>query len=549
MRISGLLLAALLPAAPPAAAGADAPVATVEIRAQGLSLTAEYRLPKAVTRLPLRREYSGELRQAIWHIKTAGVRLDGSALVGDKPFKRVELGAEAPTEATPKDYPPLLPFSDGGVAVYTGLFDAGVEGQRTRYRFVPAKDQRVALFGRAQDQPLEWLGAGDGEGTYVYFGASALVPSGAGLAVLDGALPAWIREEVDARFPSLVAYYEKRFGVAAPFVPFVLFSYDGANADAADSQGSVLPGVLVMRLEGARWAEASDDNRGRIRWTLAHEAAHFWNLDNRDAEGAAWMHEGSADAFAHRALADLGLASAGDRRAGEDRALNECLFDIRGDALAKAERDGRFELSYRCGLVLARYTEAAVRRRDPAADLFSFWRALLGHAGKDGYTQALYVATLASESADPPAAAYVARLAGERFDGSADLAAAFARIGARLGPAGESVARELARPVASRLLSRLMAGDCGGGYSVSQIDSALRLHGSGRCRTLTRTIDVSAVEGWKLLVQPREAWTAARWACTSGRAVALSVAGQSQPFSLPCELELPELPAWLSFVN
>lgn len=542
MRIAAVVLALLAPAA----AAGDAPVATVEIRAAGRALTAEYRLPGAVSRLPLRREYSAELRRELWRITTPGVRLEGSALVGERPFKRVELTAAAPAGATPKDYPPLLAFSDGGVAVYTGLFDAGVEGERTRYRFVPARGQRVVLAGRAHGKAVEWIGEPRGDGTYAYFGGSPLVPSGAGLAVLDGALPAWVREEVDAQFPRLIAWYEQRFGMAAPFVPFVLFAFDGTRAGVADSQGSVLPGVLVMRLDGARWADA-DANREPLRWTLAHEAAHFWNLDNREAEGAAWMHEGSADEFAWRALAGLGLSDAAAVGAAHDRALNECLLEIGGDPIAAAEKDGRFGLAYRCGLVLALYTEAAVRRRDPAADLFTFWRALLGHAGAEGYTQALYVATLAHASGDPRAAAYVARLAGERFDAPGPLAAAFARLDVTLAPAGEGAARDMARPIAQRLLSHLMAGDCGGSYSLSQLDAGVRLHGGKRCKTLTREIEVAAVAGRALLERPREAWAAAHQRCAAGRPVTLSGANRETLATVACTEPIPEMPALLTF--
>lgn len=543
MRLAGLILALLAPVV----TATDAPVASVEIRAQGRALTAEYRLPQAVARLPLRRAYSEKLRQQVWRVTTAGVRLEGNALVADKPFKRVALRAEAPSEATPKDYPPLLAFSDGGVAVFTGLFDAGGEGDRTRYRFVPARKQRVVLAGHAHERAAEWTSEGRGDGTYAYFGASPLVPSGAGLAVLDGALPAWIRAEADTQFPRLVAYYQQRFGVAAPFVPFVLFAYDGARADAADLQGSVLPGVLVIRLDGARWADATDELRERLRWMLAHEAAHFWNLDNREAQGAAWMHEGSADAFAWRALAALGLTDAASVLAAYDRALNECLFEIGDDSIVAAEKDGRFGLAYRCGLVLALYSEAALRRHDPAADLFSFWRALLAQAGADGYTQGLYVATLAHAATDPRAGAYVARLAGERFDDPAGLAAAFARVGVKLAPGGEAAARELARPVATRLLSALMAGDCGGGYSITQLDTALRLHGGEGCATLTRSVDVAAVEGRKVFDQSREAWDAARERCAAGRAVVLGSGGDDPPLAVPCGKPLPELPTSLSF--
>lgn len=543
VRLAALVLALLAPAA----VAADAPVATVEIRAQDRALQAEYRLPKAVAKLPLRRAYSEKLRQEIWRIRTPGVRLEGSALVGDKPFKRVELTAEAPAGATPKDYPPLLAFSDGGVAVFTGLFDVGGEGDRTRYRFVPGRGQRVALAGRSHERALEWTGEPRGDGTYAYFGASPLVASGAGLAVLDRALPAWIREEVDAQFPRLVAYYEQRFGMAAPFVPFVLFSYDGAGAGVQSSQGSVLPGVLVMRLEGDRWAQSTEESRQGIRWTLAHEAAHFWNLDNRDAQGAAWMHEGSADTFAHRALVDLGLGDAATARAAFDRALNECLLEIGGDSIDTAEKDGRFGLAYRCGLVLALYTEAAMRRRDPAADLFAFWRALLREAGTEGYNEALYVATLARESGDVRAAAHVARLAGERFDSPAELAAAFARVGAPLAPASAAVAAQFARPTYARLVQQLMAGDCGGGYSVSRLDHGLRVHGYEACKTLTRELDVVAIERHALFERPREAWEAARARCAAGRPVVLSAAGKGGSVAVPCAVPLPELPAWLSF--
>jgi hypothetical protein len=92
-----------------------------------------------------------------------------------------------------------------------------------------------------------------------------------------------------------------------------------------------------------------------------------------------------------------------------------------------------------------------------------------------------------------------------------------------------------------------MAGDCGGGYSITQLDTALRLHGGTGCATLTRTVDVAAVEGRKVFEQSREAWDAARERCAAGHAVALGSGGADPPLALPCGKPLAELPQWLSF--
>lgn len=428
-------LACLLLCAASAAVWADAATgdiaAAVEIRAQQRSLQARYTLPVPVLRLPLKREYSAELRQRVWKIRTPGIRLDGNALVGDRPFSEVEIAAEALTQPVPKDYAPLAPFSDGGVAVYTGLFDAGVGQQRTRYRFVPERGDRVVLSGKAQERALDWISEPDGEGTYVYFGRSALVPSGAGLAVLDRALPAWIVEDVDAMFPKLIVYYTERFGRAAPFTPFVLFSFNGSDAGGTHAQGSVLPGLLYLRLDGSAWFEASARNRAGLRWTLAHEAAHFWNYVNRDPDGAQWLHEGSADAFAYRALQALGHMDAAAVAAKHDAALARCLRDLGDDAVNVAEHR-EIDVAYSCGLVMALYTEAALRQRDAGADLFSFWRALLDESGADGYTQALYLATLAALSGEPKAAAWLGQFADHAAKDRADLPTALARVGVSL---------------------------------------------------------------------------------------------------------------------
>lgn len=301
-----------------------------------------------------------------------------------------------------------------------------------RNRFVPARGERVVLFGKAQERALDWTSEADGDGTYVYFGRPALVPSGAGLAVLDRALPGWIVEEVDAMFPKLIAYYTERFGRAAPFTPFVLFSFNGADVGGTHSQGSVLPGLLYMRLDGSAWFEASDRNRAGLRWTLAHEAAHFWNLANHDPDGAQWMHEGSADAFAYRALRALGIMDAAAAAAAHDEALAGCLLDLGDAAVNVRERDGDGSVSYSCGLIMALYAEAALHRHDGGADLFAFWRALLAESGADGYTQALYLATLAALSGAPKAVARLADFADHAADDRADLSTAFARVGVSL---------------------------------------------------------------------------------------------------------------------
>src|ERR1019366_1336097 len=117
---------------------------------------------------------------------------------------------------------------------------------------------------------------------------------------------------------------------------------------------------------------------------VAHEAAHFWNAEQYPHAGdaaAAWLHEGTADAMALRALHALGALDDAAYRDRLSLAASQCaLWLTTGDGLDAAVRPGHARAFYECGSTFDLVAEAACTRKDPEADLFRFWRAVFAEA-------------------------------------------------------------------------------------------------------------------------------------------------------------------------
>lgn len=137
-----------------------------------------------------------------------------------------------------------------------------------------------------------------------------------------------------------------------------------------------MPGQVFTHFYAAGWPErmAAVDFGVDLAWHLAHEAAHVHQreLALSDA-GGAWMHEGTAEAFAALALRAQGDGAAVQRKtAAAEKACND---STRGRSLTAAVQGGDFDAAYSCGLLLALAVhDAALRRRPDSDGLFAVWR-------------------------------------------------------------------------------------------------------------------------------------------------------------------------------
>lgn len=361
----------------------------IEEESDGTHWSASWVLGEPVRELVFERQ-SVPFRARLFEVLTPGYRIqkrgDVEVLTTDGvPASTITVRFPEYSEWLEKEYEFFQTFSDGSVAIYTGHLVArpGQESDDCEscfiraFRFVAQPGVSIIVDGERQPSPVDWFDA-HGQGRYVYFGALEPVESEEMISVVDPALPDWLESETRRALPRLFEIYTKRLGVALPERPTILFSWDESEQPGTSSGGGTLPGQIQLTVHGTGWRERSDEAMLHLFHFLAHEAVHLWNgqvIHYPDSPDS-WMHEGSAEALAERALLDLGLIDEERLLAYQTTALNACLRGIDGKPLREADRNRKFDLYYSCGNVLALVTEASM----PAPNLFDFWRALIDRA-------------------------------------------------------------------------------------------------------------------------------------------------------------------------
>lgn len=502
---------------------------------------AHYQLNQSVSRLPLQRK-APVLRERSWTIKTANVTLQDGALVGTKgrKFNSVDIVVSPVLRGEVREYDPVTPFADGGLAVYTGQFVMADAAGGTEFELRPAPGETYVLFGRRRQEPMEWTANPGDDGTIVYFGNSPVVDSSVGLAVLDAGLPPWLFQRIARQFPRITDFYAQGLGSSPVQRPFLLVSADPRPESGSGIAAQVLEGVLQFRLSGPEWQQETEQQGLGVEWNLAHELAHFWNtplaLDTR----IAWMHEGSAEGFAYRALQATGTLSPEQVAKGYSEALAHCAWMLDGKAVNAAFAEGQHQVPQQCGAIMALLTERALQRKNPAADLFSFWRELLTEARpEDGtYTQEMYFRVLSRLLGDDSLANYLRGMANNGFGGSESVAAWFAELGMPLMKADSRADPALSELVYHRLLETLQRQDCGDGLSLTVYADSVQIEGQPECKTLQQPLRLIGIAGHRFFADGAAAWDAAALACGSRGKVTLMLQaaspGQPQSLELPC---------------
>jgi hypothetical protein len=290
-------------------------------------------------------------REQAWHVNTPEVRLvmrEGlEALVtSDGPRSSFSILVERYTEYAPDYYAPLIPYSDGGAALFIGFFagDAVVNGRETpvdfRFRFEGLPSEHVLPPGEQRTD------------AYVYFGPQEPIVSDHARLVLDRGTPEWLRDSFVRVTGSATRIFSERLG-GLPLTPLVLVG--AAEIDGSDGvsvKGGAVGGQLVMLLRGRGLREESERNRAMFERLTAHELAHLWQLHSFPAafnSGEPWLHEGAAEAMAVHALSVSGAWEPSAVGAFAAQTAERCERTLGQSELPEAARGGNWEAVYACG--------------------------------------------------------------------------------------------------------------------------------------------------------------------------------------------------------
>lgn len=382
MRIVAALAAAVTLTACPARA--TEAVAAVEIVRDGDSWTADYRFQRAApvwvfAVSPLTRVNPRSFRKESWTVETPGVRLERrgwyDVLVADKGNvpDRVRVRFRPFTEDIETASDAAMAFTDGSVALYSVQWKASpaaslaeVERYPADMGFVPSFAPPTSVTLRDTAGPILVEGrrveravlTGDRE-TYVLFGQARAVERPTLTTIIDPATPDWLKQFTLSSLPPIFDRYARLLGPRSRGRPTLMVSWNGATPGRTSFGGSVLPGQMVLRLEGEGLTRENPRLREIARWFVAHEAAHFWlgQAVIYESNADLWITEGGADLLAYRTVAALNPSF--NARAALQQALDDCIAATRSEPMITAVARNQPKVHYNCGAVLGLVAERA----------------------------------------------------------------------------------------------------------------------------------------------------------------------------------------------
>ncbi len=377
--------------------------------------------------------------------------------------------------------------------------------------------------------------------TYAYFGALQEVETPDVIGIIDRGYPPAIRRRFDTLVAPLFALYAKDLGVPPATDKPLLFASFMAS-DHHDFGGGVIPPRVVnlaFNLSPQELHAIDAKVLGSVDLILAHEVAHLWNTDlySHDEGGAAaWMHEGSADALAFRALRRLGALDEATYRARLSTSVSLCALALsEGKPLSASARPGYTRNLYECGNTIALITEGAVHKRNVSSNLFTFWKDLFNARGNRSYGEALYFATLDRLGADPTTTETVRRLVKEPIaHPAAEIAQALARVGVQLRPREGPLPLDYQEQSSAVAVRALLAPACVaalGFRGTHRVEP--RVMQDGACGQAVRDDVIEKLAGVALGAQGGSAFDAGFAQCMKSRTLDVGRTGKPS-ITLPC---------------
>lgn len=301
--------------------------------------------------------------------------------------RRISLSLTPRGDNLEADYPVLL-FTDGSVAMFTGAFDVfpiassnlphltAEEIADSRRQGANARISWTDTAGPVlvHGQRMENGETHDGN-AYVLFGRTQTNESERLVTVVDPELPVWIANSIETFSPRVADYYAMKLGPGQTDRPTIMATWYGPTEGTTTYGGSVLPGLIVMTFEGQELLSPSEGVLSDNRWFIAHEAAHFWLGQTVRAERSreSWITEGGADLLAVRAMQALDPGF--DALEMLQKEVDDCVR-LGDRPVAGAGQRGDHRAYYACGAVLAMAAEA-LQYKATGGDWFDYLQPLI----------------------------------------------------------------------------------------------------------------------------------------------------------------------------
>lgn len=283
-----------------------------------------------------------------------------------QPFSEVNIRLTPTYTPLLKDYAPFSPFTDGGMAWFSGRFKVCPltcdDAMRLTYEFNMQAEplDYIRLPGQNARQTASWQESPD-DGLMVYVGPQA--PSVNGLeTIIDPVLPPALQSSLQQDLPPLMDYFSARLGELS-VRPTIMASFSSTDDGRYGQQGGVIGSQLFVHWYGHSLYERMQnaDFVNETLWFFAHEVAHLFqgNLFYNDD---AWIHEGAAEYMAYEYLQSQGVSASflSQRLAS---ALTLCEQPLTDDLFAR---------HYACGLVVADRINQELKGSYPLG-LFRLW--------------------------------------------------------------------------------------------------------------------------------------------------------------------------------
>lgn len=399
-----------------------------------------------------------------------------------------------------------------------------------RFTFGTAAERIVRLPGLAAAGELRWEPDPGEAGTWVYFGGLEAVAGEAATVILDPGLPGWLRADMAATVPRLVARLGAAATPAATLRPLVLVAWGGDGGGPGESGASLAtdtrPGLLLAAARGPGWAEETPEARRAWLHRLAREAFLLWEREAVPARGVAheggegdeepgWLAEAAAGQFAAEAMVAFGAEEVTEARRRLVARANDCLVRLGGRSLPAAA-EGDPEAWSSCGAVAMAAADCALRRGASPSGLTALFRRLFEHAAATGgYDARAFLGGLRELGAEAAAVADLRRLVlgdgapqGDRF-----LERLLAHAGVaveRVPPADATADPKTLEEMVARAVGRCY---CGTGEAAS-------------CDPATTGRQVASLAGEPIAPDPLGAWDRLRTAIARGSALPVDLAGE-----------------------